>query len=216
MTLPLQAVQGMDSVQNNFDTVAQTFPINSSDISDNAITTAAIADNAVTTAKILDANVTTAKLATNAVTTVKITDASVTGAKLAAGAAANTFLSARATTTLAGALGGDIKYTGATITLTAGTWIVTAGGAVINLTTADDGVAGIWNATTVAEVASSRGGQTSTTTTAHSHLISMPVSMTVTVNTNVHPLFARNGGSTLRAQSAASGAAGYITAIRIA
>ena len=216
MTLPLQAVQGMDSVQNNFDTVAQTFPINSSDISDNAITTAAIADNAVTTAKILDANVTTAKLATNAVTTVKITDASVTGAKLAAGAAANTFLSARATTTLAGVLSGDIRYTGATITLTAGTWIVTAGGAVINLTTADDGVAGIWNATTVAEVASSRGGQTSTSTTTHSHLISMPVSMTVTVNTNVHPLFARNGASTLRAQSAASGAAGYITAIRIA
>ena len=216
MTLPLQAVQGMDSVQNNFDTVAQTFPINPRDISDSAVTTAAIAANAVTTAKILDANVTTAKLATNAVTTVKITDASVTGAKLAAGAAANTFLSARATTTLAGALSGDIKYTGATITLTAGTWIVTAGGAVINLTVADDAVAGIWNATTVAEVANSRGGQTSTSTTTHSHLISMPVSMTVTVNTNVHPLFARNGASTLRAESAASGAAGYITAIRIA
>ena len=67
MTLPLQAVQGMDSVQNNFDTVAQTFPINPRDISDSAVTTAAIAANAVTTAKILDANVTNAKLASAAV-----------------------------------------------------------------------------------------------------------------------------------------------------
>jgi hypothetical protein len=126
-----------------------------------------------------------------------------------------TFLSARSTTTRSGTLSSSIVYQEATITLTAGIWIVTAGGALINLTTADDGVAGVYNRTTSTEVASSRGGQVSTTTTTHNAVVSIPVSITVASNTAFCPIFDRNGGSTIRAQSAASGAAGYITAIKI-
>jgi hypothetical protein len=63
MTLPLQGVRDMDSIQNNFDTVSMTFPINPQDISSNAVTTDKILDANVTTAKIADANVTAAKLA---------------------------------------------------------------------------------------------------------------------------------------------------------
>lgn len=125
------------------------------------------------------------------------------------------FLSARSTTTRAGAASSSIVYIEATITLTAGTWLVTAGGALLNLTTNDDGVAGIYNRTTSTEVASSRGAQVSTTTATHNAVISIPVSITVTSNTTFCPIFDRNGSSTIRAQSAASGAAGYITAIRL-
>lgn len=125
------------------------------------------------------------------------------------------FLSARSTTTRAGAANSSIVYIEATITLTAGTWLVTAGGALVNLVTPDDGVAGVYNRTTSTEVASSRGAQTATGQYENAAVISMPVSITVTSNTTVCPIFDRNGASTLRAQSAASGAAGYITAIRL-
>ena len=125
------------------------------------------------------------------------------------------FLSARSTTTRAGGSNSSIVYIEATITLTAGTWLVTAGGALYNLVTNDDGVAGIYNRTTSTEVASSRGAQQFTTSSSHHAVISMPVSITVASNTDFCPIFDRNGGSTIRAQSAASGAAGYITAIRL-
>jgi len=52
-------------------------------VSDAGIDTTQLADNAVTTAKITDLNVTTGKLADGAVTTAKITDANVTTAKIA-------------------------------------------------------------------------------------------------------------------------------------
>lgn len=126
-----------------------------------------------------------------------------------------TFLSARSTTTRSGAANSSIVYIEATITLTAGIWLVTAGGALLNLTTNDDGVAGVYNRTTSTEVANSRGAQQLTTTTTHNAVISMPVSITVTSNITVCPIFDRNGSSTIRAESAASGAAGYITAIRL-
>lgn len=143
------------------------------------------------------------------------TDASVDTAWLAPGSAANTFVSARSTTTRAGTLSSSIVYIEATITLTAGTWLVTSGGALINLTTIDDGVAGIYNRTTSAEVASSRGGQVSTSTTTHQAVESIPTLITVAASTTFCPIFDRNGGSTIRAQSAASGAAGYITGIKV-
>ena len=127
-----------------------------------------------------------------------------------------TFVSARSTTTRTGTASSTLIYQEATITLTAGTWVVTAGGAVINLTGADDGAGGIYNRTTSTEVATSRGGQATTSTTSHTHLISLPVSITVTSDTTFCPIFDRQGGSQLRAQSSASGAAGYITAFKIA
>ena len=125
------------------------------------------------------------------------------------------FLSARSTTTRAGAANSSIVYIEATITLTAGTWLVTAGGALLNLATSDDAVAGVYNRTTSTEVANSRGANQVTNTTSDNAVISIPVSITVTSNITVCPIFDRNGSSTIRAQSYASGAAGYITAIRL-
>jgi len=148
-----------------------------------------------------------------------VDDGSITAAKLASGVVVtNSFLSARSTTTRSGAANSSIVYQEATITLTAGTWLVTAGGALLNLATNDDGVAGIYNRTTSTEVASSRGAAQQLTTpglNSTAAVISMPVSITVASNTDFCPIFDR-GGSTIRAaQSAASGAAGYITAIRL-
>ena len=125
------------------------------------------------------------------------------------------FLSARSTTTRAGAANSSIVYIEATITLTAGTWLVTAGGTLLNLATSDDAVAGVYNRTTSTEVANSRGANQVTNTTSDNAVISIPVSITVTSNITVCPIFDRNGSSTIRAQSYASGAAGYITAIRL-
>ncbi|NER18611.1 beta strand repeat-containing protein [Spongiivirga citrea] len=53
------------------------------EIAAGAVGTTELADDAVTTAKILDGNVTTAKIADDAITTAKILDANVTTAKLA-------------------------------------------------------------------------------------------------------------------------------------
>jgi hypothetical protein len=61
--------------------------VGTTELADNAVTTAKLASDAVTTAKILDANITAAKIASDAVTTAKILDANVTAAKLASGAA---------------------------------------------------------------------------------------------------------------------------------
>jgi len=129
-----------------------------------------------------------------------------------------TFVSARSTTTRTGTSNSTLIYQEATITLTAGTWVVTAGGGVLNLTVSDDGVAGIYNRTTSAEVATSRGGTKGTSTTAYAQLISLPVSITVTSDTTFCPIFDRSGASQLRAQSgaASTAAAGYITAFKIA
>ena len=125
------------------------------------------------------------------------------------------FLSARSTTTRSGSLSSSVIYQEATITLTAGTWLVKAGGALINLTTSDNGVAGIYNRTTSAEVSVSRGSQVTTTTTSYQPVVSVTMSITVTGNTDFCPLFDRSGPSTLRAASDASGAAGFIEAFRI-
>ncbi len=57
--------------------------IDDSDISNDAITSAAVRDGAVTTPKLADGAVTTIKISDSAVTTAKINDAAVTNAKLA-------------------------------------------------------------------------------------------------------------------------------------
>jgi hypothetical protein len=68
-------------------------------IQDNAVTTAKIADANVTTSKLVDANVTTAKIADTNVTTPKIADANVTAAKIASGAVTQTKLDANSVIT---------------------------------------------------------------------------------------------------------------------
>jgi hypothetical protein len=125
------------------------------------------------------------------------------------------FLRAAATTTQDGAYASSVIYTPATITLTPGTWIVFAGVSVINLTTSDDASVGIYNRTTSAAVANSRGAAAIGTTTARVAVTSQQTLVTVTVSTQLCPEAYPNGGSTLSLRSAAGGSAGYISATRI-
>ena len=62
--------------------VIEKFPLESSDIASNAITTAKIVDDAITTAKIVDDAVTTAKIVDGAVTSDKFADGVITTAKI--------------------------------------------------------------------------------------------------------------------------------------
>ena len=125
------------------------------------------------------------------------------------------FLSASGTDVTAGAFGGNIIYTFATVTLTPGTWLVTAGMGLINTTTADGTTVGLYNRTTSTEVASSRGGTGTTQTALEASLVSRQVSMTVTANTQVCPYGTRNGGSTIKPVNSSGGTPGYIQATRI-
>jgi len=125
------------------------------------------------------------------------------------------FLSASGTDTTAGALANNIIYTFATVTLTPGTWLVTASMGLINMTTSDDAAVGLYNRTTSAEVASSRGAPGSTQTGLQQSFLSRQVSMTVTANTQVCPYGTRNGASTIRPVNTSGGTPGYIQATRI-
>ena len=125
------------------------------------------------------------------------------------------FLSASGTDVTAGAFGGNIIYTFATVTLTPGTWLVTAGMGLINTTTSDGTNVGLYNRTTSTEVASSRGGTGTTQTALEASFVSRQVSMTVTANTQVCPYGTRNGGSTIKPTNSSGGTPGYIQATRI-
>ena len=125
------------------------------------------------------------------------------------------FLTDQDTTTRDGSLSGNVIYQEATITLTPGTWLVEAHASLLNLTTADACGAGIYNRTTAAEVASSRGPAALHDTTVRAEVCSGRVLMTVTANTDVCPYAVRNGASTLRVSSTAGCPAGKITAIRL-
>ena len=125
------------------------------------------------------------------------------------------FLSAAGTDITAGPASGNLIYTFATVTLTPGTWLVTAGMSLINTVTSDDAAVGLYNRTTSAEVASSRGAAGSTQTAFEHSLVSRQVSMTVTANTQVCPYGTRNGGSTIRPVNTSGGTPGYIQATRI-
>ena len=125
------------------------------------------------------------------------------------------FLSAAGTDITAGPASGNLIYTFATVTLTPGTWLVTAGMGLINTVTSDDAAVGLYNRTTSAEVASSRGAAGSTQTAFEHSLVSRQVSMTVTANTQVCPYGTRNGGSTIRPVNTSGGTPGYIQATRI-
>ena len=130
--------------------------------------------------------------------------------------AATGFLTDQDTTTRDGSLSGEVAYTEATITLTPGTWLVEAFATLLNLTATDSCCVGIWNATTNAEVTSSRGPASVATTTLCCGVVSGAVQIVVTANTDVCPYACRNGASTLRVYSAAGAPAGKITARRLA
>lgn len=123
-------------------------------------------------------------------------------------------LTARSTTQRDGTLSGDVVYQEATITLTAGSWMVFAQCSLLNLTVADAASVGLYNRTASAEVSDSRGAVCHTDTTIWGGASTMTV-VTVSSNTDVCPFATRNGVSTLRVGSASGSAAGQIMAWRI-
>lgn len=127
------------------------------------------------------------------------------------------YLQSTDTTQQDGAASSNFVYATASITLTPGTWIVQATACLVNLTTADDATVGIWNNTASAEVAGSRGGAFTSSTTVMVGPASLPTKMVIGSNTVVKPYCCRNGGSTIRATTtnSAGGPAAAITAWRI-
>lgn len=126
-----------------------------------------------------------------------------------------TFVTASDTTTQTGGASADFVYTTATITLTPGVWLVQGTASLVNTVTADTAAAGLYNATTSAEITNSRGPASTTSTTAPVQVTSRLVSVTVTANTNVRVLCTRNGGSTIRAQIGAGGPAAALWAQKV-
>jgi hypothetical protein len=107
------------------------------------------------------------------------------------------FVTASDTTTQTGAFGSDFVYATATITLTPGVWLVQGTALVLNTVTSDGASVGLWNNTTGAEVANSRGPAGTVTTGQALQLTSRLVQMSVSASTNVRVLCTRNGGSTI-------------------
>jgi len=128
---------------------------------------------------------------------------------------ATNFLSASSTTVVTGSFGGNITYTQASITLTPGQWLVQTQATIINTSTSDGTNVGIWNVTSGAEVANSRGPAHISTTSVHVAVSSRKILMNVAANTTVCPLGCRNGSSTIQMITSAGAPAGAIWAQRI-
>jgi microcystin-dependent protein len=131
--------------------------------------------------------------------------------------APSSYLFAASATTVTGGASSNFAYTPATITLTAGSWIVQGHLSLINTVTSDDSLCSLYNITTSSEVANSRGADGLTTTTVFASLCSAMTLITVVSNTQVCPFGVRNGGSTIRArtQTNMGNSAGVITAFKI-
>lgn len=116
---------------------------------------------------------------------------------------------------VAGGTGQTLLSAGTLITLTPGTWLITAA-ATVHTTDVSDGVAiDIWNATTAAVVPNSRGTGAQVTTSGGVDFESRPVRLTVTANTNVQVRVNPNGASTVRLTSLATSPVAWIDAQQI-
>ena len=125
------------------------------------------------------------------------------------------FVTASDTTTQTGAANSDFVYATATITLTPGVWLVQGSAKLVNTVTSDDVSVGLYNATTSAEITSSRGPSGTCSTTSSAQLVSRLVQMTVTTNTNVRVLCTRNGASTIRTYSGSGAPAAALWAQKV-
>ena len=146
-----------------------------------------------------------------------VADGSITASKLAPSSVALSFLSAASTTARTGGSSSNLIYEEATITLTAGTWMVSAGLNLINPQTLDDAYVAVYNRTAGNELANTVGlVGTATSTTSYVACYSRPNTVTVTSDTNVCPVGNRNGASTIRAaRGAGVGQVGWISALKV-
>lgn len=126
-----------------------------------------------------------------------------------------TSLLAQSTTTQTGAANSDFTYATAEITLTPGTWLVSAGATMTN-TVVDDGTSvALWNQTLGVEIANSTGPAGSTGTAYLTSLVARDTVISVTTNTIIRVRCKRNGASTIRARSEAGAPAAYLNAVRL-
>jgi hypothetical protein len=125
------------------------------------------------------------------------------------------FVTASDTTTQTGAANSDFVYATATITLTPGVWLVQGSAVLFNTVTSDAACVGLYNVTTAAEIANSRGPNGTVTTGQALQLTSRLVQMSVSVSTNVRVLCTRNGASTIRCGSASGAPAAALWAQKV-
>jgi hypothetical protein len=123
---------------------------------------------------------------------------------------------AAGTTAATGVISTDLTYDAASITLTAGKWLVRACVGAKNTGSVDSQTVGIWNNTAAAIVADSTGIQSVPGTSFVLPQFSRTVLITVTTSTVFRPRVRRNGGSIIQIDAAAAGGvSGFIEAIRV-
>lgn len=118
--------------------------------------------------------------------------------------------------TITGPGAGDIIVSGCPITLTPGTWEVTAGVTAVAFAGVEVAVATVYNVAGAAWVPFSAGSAGSVTTTTFASLSSRPATITVAVDTVVCPFAGRNSTGTLQIQAAAGSPSAWINARRLA
>ncbi|MGN8245298.1 hypothetical protein ACTHAM_002417 [Cellulomonas soli] len=131
--------------------------------------------------------------------------------------ALGTVLSDKSSLDQTGAVSADVVHADVEVVLTAGTWLVQGGATLINGTAADWACAGLWNQTSGAEVADSRGAGGVTSTTIGIPADTRPVVLTVVANTAIRVKAYRNGGSSLKfnGTGVAGAPAAWLTATRL-
>ena len=126
-------------------------------------------------------------------------------------------LSGSAATGQAGTLGQDIQYTGFTLSVPPGTWLLEGQMVGNSVNTADTQNACIMNVTTGALVGGSRGASTTVPVNTYTAHHSRPVVVTFTVTTQLRMYLTRNGGSQpeVPGVNLAQGTSAALTAIRV-
>jgi hypothetical protein len=127
------------------------------------------------------------------------------------------FLMGSASSTQTGSANTDMTYDAATLTVTAGSWLVLAALSGRTATNADAMACAVQNITTAAEVTNSVGTSVSSSLTEVRTILSRPVIVTVTASTILRPRFKRSGFSTPDVQaSGAFAISGWIVALQVA
>lgn len=119
---------------------------------------------------------------------------------------AGNYLVSNSNAQIGGPTNGNLIYTSAGITLTAGSWMVQAQMSLLNTVTTDVAYVALYNNTAGSQISNSWGAQFYTFTTQYVAGVSNLTLVTVASNTVIYPYAIRNGGSTLRCGN--SGATG--------
>jgi microcystin-dependent protein len=119
---------------------------------------------------------------------------------------AGNYLVANSNAQITGPTNGNLIYTSAGITLTAGSWMVQSQMSLLNTATTDVAYVALYNNSTSSQISNSWGAQFYTFTTQYVSGVSNLTLVTVASNTVIYPYAIRNGGSTIRCGN--SGATG--------